>query len=172
MICTSLKLMLQHVIADSTLPTTDPGDQFNELTSGHPPRSIPHAFLKIVDAQQFHRNERLLVTAHERLKDEVSSGEGTRYRSPGRTPPALIAPLLPQDRQLANRYDPASRLLPRFWSRLPAGGACAFLVAPRRRTGGGATLGAMVAAASHAERVSSRGLESHHASLSQLLGAP
>jgi serine/threonine-protein kinase RIO1 len=93
--CTSLKLVLQHLIAHSKLSTTE-ATKFNTLTSENPTAlDIREAFLKVVDQGGITENERLLAAAHDRLKDEAFvKGKAYAARLLDETPPAVIAPLL------------------------------------------------------------------------------
>ena len=93
--CTSLKLVLQHLIAHSELPTAD-ATKFNTLTHENPTAlDIREAFLKIVDQEGLTETERLLEAAHDRLKDEAfGKGKEAAARLLDETPPAVIAPLL------------------------------------------------------------------------------
>jgi hypothetical protein len=93
--CTSLKLVLQHLIAHSKLCTAE-ATKFNTLISENPTAlEIREAFLKVVDQEGITENERLLAAAHDRLKDEAFvKGKAYAARLLDETPPAVIAPLL------------------------------------------------------------------------------
>ena len=67
---TQVKLLLQHIIMHSALPSAD-ATKFSTLMGENPSvLDIRDAFLKIIDAATLTENERLLVQVHERLTDE------------------------------------------------------------------------------------------------------
>jgi len=93
--CMSLKLVLQHLIAHSKIPT-EQATKFNTLTNENPTAlDIRDAFLKVVDQEGVTENQRLLDAAHERFKDEsFGTGQEAAAQLLDETPPAVIAPLL------------------------------------------------------------------------------
>jgi serine/threonine-protein kinase RIO1 len=93
--CTSLKLVLQHLIAHSELPSAD-ATKFNTLTNENPTAlDIREAFLKVVDQEGLTETERLLEAAHDRFKDEAfGKGKAAAARLLDETPPSVITPLL------------------------------------------------------------------------------
>ena len=91
----SLKLVLQHLIAHSKLPTEE-ATKFNTLTNENPTAlDIREAFLKVVDQEGVTETERLLEAAHDRFKDEsFGTGKAAAAKLLDETPPSVIAPLL------------------------------------------------------------------------------
>lgn len=117
--CTSLKLVLQHLIAHSKLPTVE-ATKFNTLTNENPTAlDIREAFLKVVDQEGVTENERLLVAAHDRLKDEgFVKGKAYAAHLLDETPPALIAPLLTRIVNERSYASPHREYVLALWSRL------------------------------------------------------
>jgi serine/threonine protein kinase len=117
--CTSLKLVLQHLIAHSKLPTEE-ATKFNTLTNENPTAlDIREAFLKVVDQEGVTANERLLVAAHDRLKDEgFVKGKAYAAHLLDETPPAIIAPLLTRIVNERSYASPHREYVLALWSRL------------------------------------------------------
>jgi serine/threonine-protein kinase RIO1 len=117
--CTSLKLVLQHLIAHSKLPTEE-ATKFNTLTNENPTAlDIREAFLKVVDQEGVTANERLLMAAHDRLKDEgFVKGKAYAAHLLDETPPALIAPLLTRIVNKRSYASPHREYVLALWSRL------------------------------------------------------
>lgn len=117
--CTSLKLVLQHIIAHSELSSAE-ATKFNALTQENPTAlDIRDAFLEIVDQEGVTETERLLEAAHDRLKDEAfGKGKAAAARLLDETPPGVIAPLLTKIIQ-ARSYEPRHReYVLALWQRL------------------------------------------------------
>lgn len=93
--CSSLRLMLQHILAYSDLPPAD-ATKFNALTDDNSTALvIREAFLKVVDQEGVTETQRLLEAAHERFKDEsFGKGKAAAAKLLDETPQTVIAPLL------------------------------------------------------------------------------
>jgi serine/threonine protein kinase len=90
-----LKLVLQHIIAHSCLPTAET-TKFNDLLGENPTAlDIREAFLKVADAENLTETERVLTSLCERLKgEEFVGGKAPAAALMDETPPALMVQLL------------------------------------------------------------------------------
>ena len=125
---TSLRIILQHLIAHSKLPTAG-ATAFDKLVGDNPSvLDIREAFLKVADSESLTETARLLALAYDRLKDE-GFVKGKAYASAlmDETPPAVIAPLLTRivnDRSYEHQH---REYVLALWTRLSTEERSAFL---------------------------------------------
>ncbi len=125
---TSLRLILQHVIAHSKLPTAKATDFDNLVGENTSVLEIREAFLKVADSENLNEAAQLLAHAYDRFKDE-GFVEGKAYASAlmDETPPTVIAPLLTRIVNARSYEDQHRQYFLALWTRLSAEERSAFL---------------------------------------------
>jgi hypothetical protein len=125
---TSLRVILQHVIAHSELPTGE-AVKFDTLAGASPSAlDLREAFLQVADSERLTATGRLLAQAYDRFTDEgFVEGKAYAIALMDETPPVVIAPLLTRIVSERSYEHQHWHYFLALWTRLSAEERAAFL---------------------------------------------